>query len=247
MPSPIGHALGAIAAGWLLEPDHTTRTPRLAAPRIATAGFAALGVAADLDLLVGAHRGPTHSVGAIVLVAIVTWLVLGRRPGRARWAVASAAAYGSHLLLDWLGSDTSAPFGIPALWPFSSAYLQAPWPLFLAVSRRIHQPELFWIPNALAIAREVLVLLPVVVLVGYRSRRSRGRLRNGAIAVAITMVGMSAAAEHLSARQMRTGSTRQPIPGRSRLRQVQVEDASIDLKLKQKKGTVTARRSYFAT
>ena len=87
-----------------------------------TLGFAALGIAPDLDLIVGAHRGPTHSVGAVVLVALATWFVVGRQARRGRWTIACAAAYGSHLLLDWFGLDTSAPFGIPALWPLSSAY-----------------------------------------------------------------------------------------------------------------------------
>jgi tetratricopeptide (TPR) repeat protein len=164
-----------------------------------TLGFAALGIAPDLDLIVGAHRGPTHSVGAVALVALATWLVVGRHARRGRWALACAAAYGSHLLLDWFGLDTSAPFGIPALWPLSSAYSQAPWPVFLPVSRRIHQPDLFWLPNALAVARELLILVPIVMLVASRRRRMSGRLGNRAIAVTIAMLSTGAAVERLSA------------------------------------------------
>jgi tetratricopeptide (TPR) repeat protein len=166
-----------------------------------TLGFAALGIAPDLDLIVGAHRGPTHSVGAVVLVALATWFVVGRQARRGRWTIACAAAYGSHLLLDWFGLDTSAPFGIPALWPLSSAYFQAPWPVFLPVSRRIHQPDLFWIPNALAVARELLILVPIVMLVASRRRRTSRRLGNGVVAAAIAMLSAGAAVERLSARQ----------------------------------------------
>ena len=166
-----------------------------------TLGFAALALAPDLDLIVGAHRGPTHSVGAVVLVALATWFVVGRQARRGRWTIACAAAYGSHLLLDWFGLDTSAPFGIPALWPLSSAYFQAPWPVFLPVSRRIHQPDLFWIPNALAVARELLILVPIVMLVASRRRRTSRRLGNGVVAVAIAMLSAGAAVERLSARQ----------------------------------------------
>jgi predicted Zn-dependent protease len=104
-------------------------------------------------------------------------------------------------VLDWFGLDTSAPFGIPALWPFSSAYFQAPWPIFLSVSRRIHQPDLFWIPNALAVARELLILVPIVMLVASRRRRASRRLGNGAIAAAIAMLSTGTAVERLSARQ----------------------------------------------
>src|SRR5262245_58906966 len=112
MPSPVGHALGGIAAGWSFEPRHTPQAQRRARFRIETLGFATLGVAADLDLLLGVHRGATHSLGAIVLVALAAWLALRHRSRRDRWAIACAAAFGSHVLLDWLGSDTSAPFGV---------------------------------------------------------------------------------------------------------------------------------------
>jgi inner membrane protein len=172
MPSPIGHALGGIAAGWLVEPCDTT--PAAGRSRLPAFGFAALGIAADLDLLFGVHRGPTHSVGAIALVCLLIWLVLGPRPHRQRWAAAAAAAYGSHVLLDWLGSDTSAPIGVPAVWPFSSAYFQAPWTVFLAVSRRIQEPDLFWIPNIAAVVRELLILVPLMILVARWKSKSRG-------------------------------------------------------------------------
>ena len=170
-----------------------------------TLGFAALGIAPDLDLIVGAHRGPTHSVAAVALVAVATWLVVGRHARRGRWAIACAAAYGSHLLLDWFGLDTSAPLGIPALWPLSSAYSQAPWPIFLPVSRRIHQPDLFWLPNALAVARELLILVPIVMLAASRRRRMSRRLGSGAIAATIAM--LSTGAVVLSAKQLSVDSS----------------------------------------
>jgi inner membrane protein len=201
MPSPVGHALGGVAAGWLLEPEHMASAPARSRIRFETLGFAALGIAADLDLLLGSHRGATHSIGAVLVVGVVAWLALRRRSRRARWAIACAGAFASHGLLDWLGSDTSAPFGVPALWPFSSAYYQAPWPLFPAVSRRIHQPDLFWIPNALAVARELVILVPVVVLVGAMTSRTRKGLRAGAIAAMLTILGPVSAIEHLSAWQ----------------------------------------------
>ena len=62
MPSPIGHALGGIAAGWAIAPVKNARNAVL---------LAGAGAAADLDLLVGTHRGPTHSLGAAVLMYFV--------------------------------------------------------------------------------------------------------------------------------------------------------------------------------
>ena len=94
--------------------------------------FGALGMAPDLDLLVGAHSTYTHSLGAVVLTAIAA-LVWTRRP---RLAVACAAAVASHVLLDWLGSDTTPPLGIMALWPLTREFYQSHAFLFMAISRR---------------------------------------------------------------------------------------------------------------
>ncbi len=172
MPSPVGHALGGMAAGWLAEPSRGGALLR----RRSTLAFAILGIAADFDLLAGAHRGPTHSIAAALLVGAVAWLVVRGRNARAvRIATACALAYGSHVLLDWLGTDTSPPVGVPALWPISSAYFEAPWHVFEPISRRFSQPALFWGPNTVAVIRELLILVPIVALVWWaRARPSDG-------------------------------------------------------------------------
>ena len=41
-----------------------------------------------------------------------------------RRALAITAAYATHTLLDWLGADSSAPFGIMALWPVTDQLLR---------------------------------------------------------------------------------------------------------------------------
>ncbi len=169
MPSPVGHALGGMAAGWLVEPPRRGGLLR----RRSTLVFAILGIAADLDLLVGAHRGPTHSIAAALLVGVAAWVVVRRGNVRAaRMAAACALAYGSHVLLDWLGTDTSAPVGVPALWPLSCAYYEAPWHVFEPISRRFAQPALFWMPNLVAVTRELLILVPVVALVWWARTRA---------------------------------------------------------------------------
>src|SRR4051794_2129973 len=113
MPSPVGHMLGGVAAGWLVAGTPrgrlwTEHWWREAAP------FAALGALPDLDLLFHAHRGPTHSLGAAAAVGIVAALASARTVVPNRWllALACVAAYASHVLLDWLGTDTSAPIGV---------------------------------------------------------------------------------------------------------------------------------------
>jgi membrane-bound metal-dependent hydrolase YbcI (DUF457 family) len=161
MPSPLGHALGGLAAGWLVG----SRSPRSRSWADA-ASFAAAGVAADLDLLVGAHSGPTHSVGAAVIVGCFMYVARARP----RFALAIGAAYASHILLDWLGSDSAPPIGIMALWPLSREYYESTLHIFFAVSRRYWLPD-FWALNLRAVAHEVLVLVPIaLVLFWWRGR-----------------------------------------------------------------------------
>src|SRR5262249_44174885 len=79
-------------------------------------------------------------------------------------ALACAAAWGSHVLLDWLGTDRTPPSGVTALWPFSSAYYYSALDIFPAVDRR------YWVPGFLyrafiSIVWELVVLLPITGLV----------------------------------------------------------------------------------
>ena len=105
--------------------------------------FAWLGMAADLDFLIGRHSYQTHSVGAVVVVlaAVLAWT---RRP---RLAVAGGVAYASHILLDWLGSDTTPPIGIMALFPFTTDFYQSELFVFDAISRRVWLWST-WVHNA---------------------------------------------------------------------------------------------------
>jgi membrane-bound metal-dependent hydrolase YbcI (DUF457 family) len=157
MPSPIGHALGGLAAGWRVAPERNLKSAALL-------GIA--GAAADLDLLVGVHRGPTHSLGAAVLTFVV--VVLATRS--VRWGSALSAAWTSHVLLDWLGTDTTPPIGEMALWPLTRAYYESPLHLFPAISRRYWVPE-FWIYNLKALAIELAILGPVAWGVAVWRRR----------------------------------------------------------------------------
>lgn len=131
-----------------------------------------MGMAADLDLLVGAHSGPTHGLGAAVIAGVATWVVLKWRGSSAgvRTACAAAIAYASHTLLDWLGTDSSPPIGIMALWPFSHGFYESSWHVFMAISRRYWLPE-FWTFNLAALARELVILVPIAgVVVALRRR-----------------------------------------------------------------------------
>ena len=161
MPTPIGHAIGGLAAALLT--NSAARRPHLS-PRLLLVS-AAVAVAPDLDLLSGSHRIYTHSIGAVALVGLLSWLVLRRRvPNALSAAVAIAAAHGSHVLLDWLGKDTASPAGLTVLWPFSSRFYVSGCDLFGEVSRRYWRPGEFIVGNLGAVAWEVLVLLPLLML-----------------------------------------------------------------------------------
>ena len=160
MPSPVGHALGGIVAGWSAAPRHNVRTAIL---------LAAAAVAPDLDLLIGNHRGISHSVGAAAVAGAVGWIVTKQRA----FGFAVALAWWSHAFLDWLSNDTRPPLGVMALWPFTSEYYKSGVEIFPPVSRRYWEPR-FWIYNLRALVFELIVLGPpalVCVIVNrYRNR-----------------------------------------------------------------------------
>lgn len=78
----------------------------------------------------------------------------------ARLGLVGAAAWSSHVVLDWLGSDSRLPLGIMALWPVTQAFFVAPFPVFMDVGR-----ELSWVAlmhNSVAMAWEIVLLLPLL-------------------------------------------------------------------------------------
>ena len=175
MPSPIGHALGGVAAAWA-SPE------RISTPL--TLVCAVLAAAPDLDLLVpGWHRTVTHSVGAVVIVTIVAAGVTGWVTRRNTWSVwrvwriagICGLAYASHILLDWLGTDPNPPFGIQAFWPFSHQWFIAGWTIFPVTERRSFFSWAAFATNAKAVAVELIILGPVVLGLGaLRAGRAGG-------------------------------------------------------------------------
>lgn len=132
--------------------------------------LAALGMAADLDFLWGAHRTYTHTLGACLLILLAAMAITPSSEPRLLTGAACGAAYASHLLLDWLGSDTSVPIGIMALWPFSSDFYQSSLELFLTTERRYWLPQ-FWSINLAAAIREIGILVPIAAVVYWIRRR----------------------------------------------------------------------------
>lgn len=167
MPTPAGHALGALIVTAPIRARY-----KLTGLAVIVAMIA--GMAPDLDLLVGRHSAETHSVGAGLIVGFLGWAVLRarRHPLALEWSALVAFAVLSHALLDWLGSDTSAPIGVMALWPFSHEYFEANAHLFMAVSRRYWHAD-FLVYNAIVLARELILLGIPAAVIEWRMRRRR--------------------------------------------------------------------------
>jgi inner membrane protein len=182
VPSPIGHVLAGAAVVYAGDAIDRRRSP---ISLVATCAL--LGAVADLDLLLPRyHRSFTHSLTAVAFIFIVAAAVTGevthlRAPryggqarglaarfggpggGQARWRVPliCACAYATHLLLDWLGSDTLPPYGLQLFWPFSNRFFVSGLNLFAETERRhlFSGPTL--VQNLWAAAQEVAILAPI--------------------------------------------------------------------------------------
>ena len=165
--------MAAVAAGWCMAGRPGARSPLIAQVVI----LAGIGIAPDLDLLWGRHSMETHSVGAAAVVAsIAAWQRWPVAASRTTIWLAVAMAWMSHPILDAMGSDTSVPIGVMALWPFSSAHFQTDWEVFGAISRRYWRDD-FWSINITSIIKELLVLGPLLALVAFFTSSSSGSAR----------------------------------------------------------------------
>jgi len=143
-----------------------------------------LANAPDLDYLPGLvvghaaayHRGFTHTVGAVAVVAslaaLVAWrLGSGRAARAAGWA---AALWASHLVVDYFTTNVGPPSGARFLWPFSERYWIAPVPLLPELVVDETTPGRFFasVFNAATVANWLyeLRLLVIVVLVVHALR-----------------------------------------------------------------------------
>lgn len=179
MATPVGHSLaGYVVFGLSGE----TQGPRKARWLLL---YICLANAADLDFLPGTligrpalyHQGISHSLGFALVVSLAVAGVcrLWGASFAAMFAL-SCTAYASHLMMDFLGSDTRPPYGIPILWPISGEHFISPIPIFWGVRHAgsAAGSTLEWLVALLhpynlgAIALEVIFLLPFVVLRQWR-------------------------------------------------------------------------------
>jgi inner membrane protein len=126
-----------------------------------------LAAAPDLDLPFGRfHRTATHSLISVAAVAIVAGLAAARaRLPVWRVVIMCAGAWATHLLVDWLSADQSAPRGIQLLWPFDGRWFISGWDIFAGSERRQLFSAATMRRNVEAIALEVALLMPIAIVV----------------------------------------------------------------------------------
>ena len=115
-----------------------------------------------------------------MLAGVATGLAAAcTRQRRVVWiATVCALAYGSHVLLDWLGADQSRPPGVMALWPLTKDHYISGLNLFFSPSWSFWDTRQFIIGNVRYLAREQLVMIPIflgIVLLQARTRQPWSR------------------------------------------------------------------------
>ncbi len=174
MPTPVAHALAGTAV--YLSAFRGGRRRKdlvLFAAAVVAACFADLDF--GLNFLTGEnyHHYFTHSVAFASLFMLGAYFFsrLSTRVAPGRDAGILALAYLTHILLDLFSKDTSAPYGLELWWPFSDAFYIAPFTVFDDIWRGTLQ-KLLALHNWLAVAREVLIVGPVVLFFWWRRRQS---------------------------------------------------------------------------
>ncbi len=177
MPTPVGHVIGGLAV-YLTSRDRLIQPIQKDLPFVAVC--AGVSLLPDLDFAIGPFAGKsyhhyfTHSLGFTALFGLAAYIVSRtlRKTRPLRDAAVLTVVYLSHILLDMVGRDTTPPFGVQLFWPFSEVFYILPVSLFDEVWRGT-LGKLFGLHNWLAVARELLVLGPIVVFLWWWRRFSQ--------------------------------------------------------------------------
>lgn len=180
MPSPIGHAVAGLIIGLASRPEtgsfDPARSPDLKSrpPYNLVLCYALVAALPDLDWIYPPlHRGPTHSLGATLIVTLAAAAMTWWWTGRPRWRIAifCGLAQFSHVVMDWLGEDLTQTPGVMMFWPLSDERWQSGWNLFRSTWRLdpLAPPHLIY--NAKALAQEMAILGPILLWLLWRRRR----------------------------------------------------------------------------
>ena len=166
MPSTLGHTVAGLAVAELFQ----YREGRVRTQAMMMAN------AADLDMLPGlltrrhpnaAHARASHSFGAAVIAGLGAG-ALARMRGRRFLPrfLQAVSAYGSHVLLDYLGKQSAD--GVPLFWPLTSRRYASDRAWFKTIISHSKKRG-FWLglvnrSNVGALSRELAVTVPAYLV-----------------------------------------------------------------------------------
>jgi inner membrane protein len=181
MPTPVGHALAGALIYSLSNAEEASSTKRLTA-------VLACSLLPDVDFLFGWFSGSpnrfhhqfTHSLFFVIVAGVLIALALAGR-NRVQFRLFSVLFIGagvSHIILDLLAVDTTAPFGVPLFWPFSHEFFISPVRIFFDVRRAMDSRQFFssmlsW-HNLKTMMLEIVFLAPWLI---WRYRRRKNAIK----------------------------------------------------------------------
>jgi inner membrane protein len=183
MPSPLAHSL----AGYLVA---ESTQAHLARKRWVSLGYYILiANLADIDYVPGLfsgqpnayHHYASHSITAALIFGLAISGALGKRHREfLRFFVVVTFAYGSHVALDYVTMDTSRPYGMQMLWPFSDNFYLSPWLVFQDIKKASTSgafvESLFVWHNLRSVLWEAAIFLPALVGLHLWKRIHRGKV-----------------------------------------------------------------------
>lgn len=180
MATPVGHSLAGLAIYELAwgerERNWQGRVMAAILANLPDSDFIPGFLLGDIN---GIHHQATHSIGYVLFLGVAAYMLsrLGKI-GDSLWvAFVVVVLVGSHLAIDWVTEDTSAPIGIPVFWPFSDVHYQCSVVLFTDVWRENFLSARTLLHNLRGMCIETAVLGPPWLIfwwLGSRRRKRRG-------------------------------------------------------------------------
>ena len=177
MPTSVGHSL----LGYILYLIFK-RNYRLIENWKTVLFYIFIANAPDLDFIPGIcighanrfHHGITHTLGFFVFFATILYWVPKLR--KKKNFIIFFLLYFTHVIVDFLGADTSYPFGVMLFWPFTKKYFISSYSIFLDIHKTTLY-SLFDLHNFEAMALEALIFLPVIIVLRFILKRTTQRER----------------------------------------------------------------------
>lgn len=182
MPTPIGHVLAGLALHSCANKDFSINNWQFGLVSL----FAV--VSPDLDFIPGYfvgnpnkyHHQFTHSFAFAFIVGFCLALLMSKQNRmRLKLGIYFFILICSHLGLDFVTLDRSAPYGEMLLWPFTTSYYISPFVIFSDVKRASSSgeflPSLFNGHNLRTVFYELIILAPIWLVglwIGRRKRRN---------------------------------------------------------------------------